>query len=450
VSHLAKIGLLVLVAFGVAVFFVLRIQNISLGGRRGVEYVVEMREAQGIAQKAPVLLKGVRVGRVSSLTLARGGIVARLSIDGEVPLYEGASAQVVSVGLLGEKQLDLKQGDPQAARLAPGAVIPGEGSTSLDAVFARMAAIADDVKEVTSTVKGAIGGEEGANEIKQLIGSVRGVVEEVQQVIAANQDSVKHSVQEVGRLATVLNRLATRLEGLAPDSGTGGSGGAEGPTGFDRLRSAVDRIDVITARIEAGEGTLGGLIVKDDTKQRLDKALTSADQSFSGAGRWFDRLNRTRFSVGVRGDYLTGQNAAKGYFTLDVLPPSRFFARLEAVSLPRDELLSSQERAPMAFSAMGGVRWPHASLRGGLFESRPGLGADLWLAKDRVRVTGEVWDVSRPGLSPHARLEAGLSPVRWFSVVSGWDEPFNSGRDSFYVGGALRYLPEAPGEREKK
>ena len=148
-SPAAKIGALVLVALGVAGYFIVKIQSVSVGKGEGRRYVVRLAEAQGLADRAPVLLKGVRVGRVTELQLTREGVRVNILIAAEPPLHEGATAQVSSIGLLGEKQLDLKEGDLRRPVLPAGADIQGTVAISLDVVLARLAGIADDVKEVT-------------------------------------------------------------------------------------------------------------------------------------------------------------------------------------------------------------------------------------------------------------------------------------------------------------
>ena len=52
-------------------------ENLSVGGQDGKNYLVTLPNAQGLADKAPVLLRGVRVGRVNGLALEGEQVVAR-------------------------------------------------------------------------------------------------------------------------------------------------------------------------------------------------------------------------------------------------------------------------------------------------------------------------------------------------------------------------------------
>jgi hypothetical protein len=269
------------------------------------------------------------------------------------------------------------------------------------------------------------------------------VLEEVKMLIANNQAAVHHSVGSVGALATSLGRLSRRLESFAggvPESGTGGSGDDLGA----QFRDVVARLDAITARLEEGEGTLGALLAKTDTKDHLDRALVAAEESLSSFGRTMSWMNQTRASFGVRADYLAGRDAAKGYVMLEVRPPSPAFLRLELVSRPIVFTPTPPDADSIAFSATGGFRIGVGSFRAGLIESSPGGGADLWLLGDRIRLSGDIWELSRRDLRPHLRFEAAVIPLRWLELVGGWDEPLNAADDlsSFFLGASLRVSPE--------
>ncbi len=439
-SHL-KLGVLVLVALAISGWLVLRIENFTIGRNGGKSFFVTLPNGQGLAAKSPVLLRGVRVGRVTALALDGEGVRATVIVEQAVQLHEGAQAQVSSVGLLGEKQLDLDSGDLRAPLLAEGAVIQGGNSVSLDDVFARLADITGDVKEVTGSVKGAL----SEDRLAALLLQMTALVTQIEQLVGTNQEGVRQGVAGMNEVIRGIAKLEKQLLALsARETGTGGSGGEgldAGPSLAEQLRGIVDNLDAISTKVRAGEGSLGKLVESDTTAQKLDATLDTANQSLGGVSSSLGFFQKTRVGIGLRGEYLTATETSKAGAILEVLPPSPAFLRLELVSLADAD--APGVRA-LAYSAQGGYRFPHLAVRGGVIESRPGLGADLFGLSDRLRLTAEAWDSAKENTRPHARVEAAVSPLRWFSLVSGWDDPLNrrDGLDSFFLGGRLQLVPE--------
>src|SRR5215216_4435569 len=95
------VGAIVLVALLIGAYLILRIESLTIGSKPGRRYVVELSDGQGLAQRSPVLLRGVRVGRVLALSLEGEIVEAQIIIEAGLQLREGTQAQVSSVGLLG-------------------------------------------------------------------------------------------------------------------------------------------------------------------------------------------------------------------------------------------------------------------------------------------------------------------------------------------------------------
>ena len=84
-----------------------------------------------------------------------------LSLDPSVRLHQGATAQVTSLGMLGDKYIEILPGDPTAPLLPPGAELGGTNTPSFDDVMRVATEIGEDVKEVTEALRASIGGTQG-------------------------------------------------------------------------------------------------------------------------------------------------------------------------------------------------------------------------------------------------------------------------------------------------
>lgn len=456
-NNLARVGAFVLIALGVIAFLILRIEHIPLGRKRTVAYSVSLPDAQGLADKSAVLIKGVRVGRVTALDLEGPGVLAHLQLDHPVTLHQGTQARVSSVGLLGEKQLEILPGPQNAPVLEPGSTIPGRTMPSLDTVIASLAAISTDVQSVTDALKNAMGGPQGEQRIGELVDHISGIAAQVETAIANNQDEIKATVHDVRDVTRTLAQLTDELQRISNKQGPLGEGMDNALKTTESLRRTAEHLEEITARIERGEGTVGRLLVKEDIADHVDDAAQSVDNAAKGFLGTTERIKSTRIDFGLRADYLAAHNEAKTYITLDVLPPGKAFAHLELVGEPAVAVGSKATPAPppaagdsagqgfasgpLTFTAMAGYRFIEPlDVRLGLLESRPGAGVDVLLFKDHLKLTADVWDFGRSALWPHARLQAGYRLIPQLELIAGWDEALNVGKDidSFFAGAAFR------------
>ena len=91
-------------------------------------------------------------------------------------------------------------------------------------------------------------------------------------------------------------------------------------------------------------------------------------------------------------------------------------------------------------SAQFGFKFGDARLRAGLFDSTGGAAVDYGFLKDKLWLTLEAYDFSRPNdLDPHVRLSGRwwLSPNIY--VMGGYDDPLVKARDSLFFGGGVRW-----------
>ncbi len=97
-------------------------------GFRGTSYYAEFSDASGIHKGNIVQVGGIRVGRVTDVTLAEDRVKVKFEVDGDVEFGEESSASIEVLNLLGEKFVDLQPGGD--GQLASDGTIPLERTES--------------------------------------------------------------------------------------------------------------------------------------------------------------------------------------------------------------------------------------------------------------------------------------------------------------------------------
>lgn len=227
-----KVGLLVLAALVVAALGLFLV-----GGQDHLfalknRYFVRFESAGGLNEGNPVQLNGVDVGRVESIELPEDVAEKELTIWLQVErrfadrIRGDSRAKINTLGLLGDKYVEITSGSPQATIIEDGGEIPAAPATDVDKLLAS--------------------GED----------------------VVANIVSLSHS------LNNILGRLE-RGEGLL------GLLITEGKATRETRRSLVETmqsIEAISGQIESGKGTLGRLIYDDTLAQRMSAAVDRFDR----------------------------------------------------------------------------------------------------------------------------------------------------------------------------
>jgi phospholipid/cholesterol/gamma-HCH transport system substrate-binding protein len=417
VSNAVKVGAFFVVALLVAGWLVLRIENFRLGEGRGTQYVVTLPEARGLREKAAVLMRGIRVGRVTNLRLTADGVAADLQLRGDIRVRQGAVAEVIPVGLLGETQMNLDPGPPDAPELPPGAVIPGKIAPSMDALMETAGEVTADVTAITEAAREAVTGPAGENRMEQVL------------------ENLAALTLELRGFTKAMTQVAARVERLTGGQEDRLAQGVQDATLAARsVREAADGLDVVLERVRNGEGTVGRLLSDEGTALKLDETLVAFRDtalSLQGALGAAGGFGGGRFQLGFRAEYLTSPAQGAAYVSLEYRPSKVHFLRVEGIGI--DDGFTA--------SAMLGQRLEPWTIRLGLLRASPGLGADLMLLGQRLRLSAEAWDFGRAQLLPHGRLEAAVYPLRSVFLLAGWDDLLNTrqGLDQVFFGAGFHF-----------
>ena len=468
-STAAKVGAFFLVVLAIVALFIWKIEDLRIGGGGPPRRVtVQFKDVAGLDEKTAVRVAGVRVGRVSKVQLVEGKALVDIELDRDVALRQGASASIESLGLLGEKYVELVPGPFGAPPLPDNSVIKGDLPVSFDEITKLARDIAVDIKEITQSLKDSMGGPQGEERLATIVENMRAISEQVRAIVESNRGGVDATVANFREFSSSMRELVAHIDSLvASNEGNVTSSLSNIREISDKLETTTDNLNQITGRIREGEGTVGKLVQSDETHKNLNDALVAVKEGVAGLNKAIGTIGRMKIDLGMRAEHLAAHNRGKGYFTLDLQPPetARFY-RVELATQPFGRRKSSttvetttfpdghtertttdtdEFKDDFAISALFGYRWRDFAARGGLIEGRGGAGIDYMMLKDRLRFSADMWDFNRPDdYSAHARIAGRFYFSPSVFVTGGWDDFLNRSRnaDSLFIGAGLRWTDD--------
>ncbi len=155
------VGSLVLVGLAAALVMVLTIANRQNVFVKRYKLFAIFDSVGGLKVGAPVFLSGVEVGTVNSISFTgKGGVRVTLQIQKSYQdrIKEDSMATIGSVGLLGDKSVEVTVGSPDALSLKPGLLLRTQSPISINALLESVTPLRRRLEEVLINL-GKITGE---------------------------------------------------------------------------------------------------------------------------------------------------------------------------------------------------------------------------------------------------------------------------------------------------
>jgi phospholipid/cholesterol/gamma-HCH transport system substrate-binding protein len=280
-------------AFVLAALAALALAILSLSSQQGVfkdryRLVAYYDNVQGLIANAPVWLAGTQVGRVESVELGmrengEPAVKVVLQVDEDVQsrIRADSQASIGTIGLLGDRYVEISLGMPSADPLPEGSEIQTLSPANLTRVIDQGAMAVDNIAKLTASLNDVVDEFDRKSGGKGLAESVSGVADIVQQI--QEGEGLLHSLiyddyegSGVESIERSLASLEDILDEVAEGKGLLHSLIYE-PTEQDLVVDASSRLDSILAKIDSGEGTIG-LLINDPTLYADLKRLVGGAQ----------------------------------------------------------------------------------------------------------------------------------------------------------------------------
>ncbi len=244
----------------------------------------------GLVTGAPVWLGGVEVGNVRSIQFVNLDDYRRIRVDFVISstawqfVTQDSRATLGTIGVLGDKYVEVIPGSKDLPLVEPGAVLPTVRATGFEALFTEAPQTLDAIDglmqsmtELTEKIKSGEGTIGKAFSDTALYVSMVSALEQT----AAVMGELKKSQKEIqDKLATLLDKSSVVAGSLADGNGSAGRMLTDTSL-YTHLAASSARLDSILAKIERGDGTAGALVTDDRLYEEIYNLLTRANNLIS-------------------------------------------------------------------------------------------------------------------------------------------------------------------------
>jgi phospholipid/cholesterol/gamma-HCH transport system substrate-binding protein len=320
-----RVGLVVLVALFfimIAVFLVGKRANLF---KAKWPYQTHFDSAAGLVVGNPVRLNGVNVGGVLEVNLSPQpgdqSVLVIYEVDRRVAprLRTGTQASIKTIGLLGDKYIDLAGGLTSEAQIPIGGDIKAAPGTGIEKLLEGSGDLVSDLSAIARSLKNILGrtekgegflgaitskspeSEQLGNSFNATLASLNSILKKVdkgqglvgrllidQKYGKETGDSLARAIHSVESLFATLDKGARTGEGALPALLTDPEGKKKVFALLDDLALAASSLARITDQLEKGDGALPILLRDEKFGRAFSKNLLEFSERLNSIGRKLD------------------------------------------------------------------------------------------------------------------------------------------------------------------
>ncbi len=209
-----KVGALILLAVGLLIGFLVLLGDFSCAPQ-AVLYA-DFPTSADLKIGAPVKVTGVTIGKVTAVELWGGRpdpahdgkrvdvrVQMKLTADSLNLLRADSRFYITTLGLLGERYIEIDPGTPQAPAVQAGQVLDGIGPMRMELVGADASKLIGDLTVLVKDNRGDING---------LIHHSRNAVQQIDELLVTNKATIQEIIVNTNESLTSIRHLTAQIE----------------------------------------------------------------------------------------------------------------------------------------------------------------------------------------------------------------------------------------------
>jgi phospholipid/cholesterol/gamma-HCH transport system substrate-binding protein len=277
------VGLFVLVGIVVICGMILHFGNFRERFQDMYRFEVRFTNAGQIARGAPVIVAGVGVGKVDSITLEKeGGVRLTLAIWRGVKIRKDSQFTIKQAGLLGDLHVVVTPGSEKSPPIEEGETVEGTNPTDIQDTLAQAAQIvlklksaADNIESATRKLDKQVMNEDTLTNLRNAISNASvatakadHVLDDVSGLVGKTTAGIDMTMANLNQFSTNLSMASARTLDILKTNEE------DIRTAVQNVKASSEHLNTVLANVEEGKGNIGWLL-KDETFHEDLKRLIS-------------------------------------------------------------------------------------------------------------------------------------------------------------------------------
>jgi phospholipid/cholesterol/gamma-HCH transport system substrate-binding protein len=133
------VGLFIIAGLVCLGYLSIKLGNLEIMGRKGYDLQATFSNSGGLKVGAGIIIAGVEIGRVKSVSLENYNAHVVLNLPSNVQIQEDSIASIKTKGLIGEKYIDISPGGSEKAIGPGGKIRETQPAVDLEELISRYA-----------------------------------------------------------------------------------------------------------------------------------------------------------------------------------------------------------------------------------------------------------------------------------------------------------------------
>jgi phospholipid/cholesterol/gamma-HCH transport system substrate-binding protein len=255
-----KVGLVVTIALLIILVTVIFAGSLETLFTKSVTLYAQIKDVRGLRSGSPVWLAGIEIGSVKGIRLdAQYGTLITMSVmtDAAEFIKKDSTATVMTMGLLGDKYVEVSHGSEDSEKISPGDVLKGKVQLELG-----------DLYEATSSSLAKV------SEVIEQLGFIVKKIDRSEGTIGKllSDPSVFNNLKEATRSISVTLKEIETSEGTLKYM-------VKDPSLYNNLDKASRNLNSVLEGVQSGKGTAGKLLKDEEMAKQLKEAVTGLNQA---------------------------------------------------------------------------------------------------------------------------------------------------------------------------
>lgn len=205
-----KVGLFVTIALLILAGLIMSIGEYHFY-RSGYTITVIFKYVGGLEVDAPVRLAGLEVGEVKKMEIKNSKVYATLWLESFARLRRDSRITINSLGMMGEKYIDITMGSPDSPYLPEGSIVIGEDPVSVGDLLLKGEKIAGELSQVVNVLSEVLKGGESLRDLSIILRETREITTKLNQTLEENQGKITSTFDNLKEFSASLKEDSAQI-----------------------------------------------------------------------------------------------------------------------------------------------------------------------------------------------------------------------------------------------